>query len=158
VTTWPSTTSEARDALWRVHVALVEIRAAAWAGDPGALRALDGLSDALNDLVSKDASAFEARLRAEVLFRRVAEAVPPGPSVVAAPEAVAFARAVAWVTRNLRAQLTDLRDLAKAADELEYLPCEFLRLGAPAITSLADPAEPLHVRGVAEQYALNLSP
>lgn len=158
MTTWPSTASELRDALWRVHVALVEIRAAAWAGDTCARGALDGLSDALYDLVAKGANAFDARLRAEALFRRATKAAPPGPAVVAASEAVAFARAVAWVTHDLSARVTDLRDLAKATDELEYLPCEFLRLGGAAITSLADPSEPLHVRGLAEQYRLNLPP
>lgn len=158
MTPWPATDPESREALWRVHAALVEIRATAWAGDTSARGALLGLAEALDELVSQGLGAFEHRLRAEPVFQRALHPAQQGPNAITGAQALAFAVAMAWVVRDLANRASDLRDLAKATDELEYLPCEFLRLGPPAIVMLVDPREPAHIRELAVRYQQHLSP
>jgi hypothetical protein len=73
--------------------------------------------------------------------------VASGPEAISAYEAVALVRAIAAACRELAAQIDQEpnMDLAEALDELEYIPCEFLRLGSAFVTRLSEPGDPQYL-------------
>lgn len=137
-------------------MALVEIRATARVGDPSARGAMLALAHAVDELVVGGLCAFENRLRAEAVFKRALQPVQHGPNAITRAQAVAFAEAIGWVVRDLATRAGDLRDLAQMADELEHVPCEFLRLGPPAVDALVGPREPAHIRELAVRFHRSL--
>lgn len=121
--TWPTTSEQARRTLWRIHGVLVGVRSRAYRGDPGAFAGFGQLADALDLLVMRGDAAFVDHLRSAKLWIDLGPGTREGTST--AEEAVAFVGALTAVLRGLPVTT----DTARAADELEYLPCELVRLG-----------------------------
>lgn len=152
MTTWPATDGETRDALLQVQAILVQVRTAAWEEKPSAGVMLLTLADAVDDLVSHGLCSFERRLQELQTPQRETRPEPRGASAITDAEAVAFAKAIGRVIRDLASQTSEHRALATAVDQLEYLPSEFLRLGPAAICGLGDSREPNHIKELMKSY------
>lgn len=165
MTGWPSADGEGRHALWAVHNALVDLRAAARRGDrPDAV--LDGaslLADAIDELLTRGPAGFRSTVSAPPglhLIPGASRAAHAGPEAASGSESRAFAGAVRDVLRELcrRSPRASMTEWEAVFDSLEYLPCDLLRTGAAALDGLDDPREPEHTRSLAEHYRTLLDP
>jgi len=120
---WPTTPEQGRSTLWQVHRVLVQVRSRAYPGDTGAFAGFGQLADALEVLIAHGDAAFVYHLRSAQL--RVDDGPDTREGTSTMEEAVAFVEALTVVLPDLPVTT----DTARAADELEYLPCELVRLG-----------------------------
>ncbi len=148
---WPTTPERARSTLWKIHWVLVGVRSRACRGDPGAFAGFGQLADALEVLIARGDAAFVEHLRSARLWIYEGPDTREGTST--AEEALAFVGALTAVLRDLPATV----DTARTADELEYLPCELIRLGGTWLLDCDhpdnDPMLRALVRGFADRLA-----
>jgi hypothetical protein len=149
---WSATPEQAKKTLWQVHGVLVQTRSRACRGDPGVHAGFGQLADALEVLMARGDAAFVDHLRSAQLW---VDDVPHTREGASTPEeAVAFVEALTAVLRDLPATT----DTARAADELEHLPCELVRLGGPRW--LLDQDHPDHdpmLRALVQGFAARLA-
>ncbi|MCB9766192.1 MAG: hypothetical protein H6739_40830 [Alphaproteobacteria bacterium] len=152
MTPWPSTPDESHRVLWQIHDAFVLVRWAAYQGHPSTKAAFRILGDALDDLLSVGPDAFEARLasRPDVFYKDSSPAYAGHKGTPA--EARALAAALGQLVHDVACADPDHQTLARIADDLEVLPCEFLRIGPTAIIGLPHPDNTPHVQQLAEAF------
>ena len=158
MTPWPTTEDDARKCLWRVHQALVDVRLAGYRRDTVAGDALLALATAIDDLLNAGSASFETRLRS---FGRPFRPTPTGDESLGQAtlrEAEALMKAMSIVMKAVGSGSPEPAEVARVADELEYLPCEYLRIGPTAITDLADAANPAHLQRLAAEFKAFLGP